>query len=303
MTRDLFRRYVWLVDTVKNGKKMTFDEISRAWDISAFNVDHSKLALRTFHNHREAIDNLFGIKILCDRSDHHYYIPGHTDQSTNLKLWMLQSLSFDHLVREEGKDVESRMVFDQTPEQKFGLISIVDAMKRSVTVSFTYRAEGKERETEVEIEPYAVRFCDNSWSVLGKKTSTGEMKNYLLPRMSNIELTDTRFKFPHGFSASAYFNKFVGHQIADDKPMESITVKVNEKIRDGLKGFPLHKSQRETESHGEFSIFEMEAVPTDELIEKLLILGPDLEVLSPQSLRDKINERLKEISCLYQHAE
>ena len=74
MKRDLFRRYVWLVDVIRHAKSITYEEISELWKESPLNTDQSPLALRTFHNHRDAIAQLFGIRIHCNRSDHEYYI-------------------------------------------------------------------------------------------------------------------------------------------------------------------------------------------------------------------------------------
>ena len=62
MTRDLFRRYIWLVETVYSSGRITFEEIANKWKRSSLN-NGTSLVLRTFHNHRAAIEELFGILI------------------------------------------------------------------------------------------------------------------------------------------------------------------------------------------------------------------------------------------------
>lgn len=299
MTRDLFRRYVWLVETVNHGEKLTFEEISRLWDESSFNNNHSKLALRTFHNHREAIELLFGIRILCDRRDHHYYIPEDTTQSTNLKLWMLQSLAFNHLAKLEAYGVEDRMLLDEIPEHMFGLISVIEAMKGNRLLTFDYAYPDAGGSHRLTVAPYSVRFKDNAWFLLGKNVEDDTLNAYRLALISNFKVTDEKFKFPDDFSPKDYFKKFVGNEIGDDLKSETIVIKARGNARRKLRALPLHDTQKETQSDEEYSIFTIEAVPTTDLFENLLLMQCEAEVLEPVSLRDEIKKRLQSIMEMY----
>ena len=44
---------------------MTFEEIAKNWETSNLN-DGKPLARRTFHEHRKAIKELFGVEIKCN---------------------------------------------------------------------------------------------------------------------------------------------------------------------------------------------------------------------------------------------
>src|SRR5574344_1418920 len=76
MVSDIFGRYVWLVDTLRRHKRLTFEEINDLWvesDLSYGNSDD--LTLRTFHNHRKAIKDIFDVDIDCDmKGGYKYYI-------------------------------------------------------------------------------------------------------------------------------------------------------------------------------------------------------------------------------------
>lgn len=299
MTRDLFRRYVWLVETVKKGKKLTFDEISRLWDESKFNINRSKLALRTFHNHREAIDQLFGIKVLCDRSDHHYYISEDSTQSTNLKLWMLQSLAFDHLPQTEGREVVDRMVFDEIPGHMFGLISMIEAMKKNLLVRFNYAYPDSKGSNSLVVAPYCIRFKDNTWFLLGKNVDNDKLEAFSLPLISRLKVLDMTFKMPDNFSPSEFFRQFIGSSIDSDDKVETIEIKVTGNARNRLRVIPLHVTQKEQELDDKNSIFTFEAVPTTDLVENLLVMQCEAEVLRPDSLRENIKNRLHEMIEIY----
>lgn len=300
MTRDLFRRYVWLVETVKKGKKLTFDEISRMWDRSAFNVDRSPLALRTFHNHREAIELLFGIRILCDRRDHQYYIPEETAQPTNLKLWMLQTLAFRHLAEIEADDVKDRFLLDEVPEHMFGLITMIEAMKRNRLLRFNYAYEDAYGSHKRLVAPYCIRFYNHEWYLIGKEMDNETIEAYNLPLISDFKMTETKFKMPEDFNPSDYFRKFIGNEINDKGEMETIEIKARGRALDRLKALPLHGSQEIVTEDEDEAVFRIEAVPTTDLIDQLLTMQTEAEVLQPASLREEMKNRLQRMLENYQ---
>jgi hypothetical protein len=57
MAKNLFDRYIWLVDTIYQAGKITFEEINECWlrnDLS----EGKEIPLRTFHNQRTAIEDI-----------------------------------------------------------------------------------------------------------------------------------------------------------------------------------------------------------------------------------------------------
>lgn len=69
MAKNYFERYIWLIDTINRHGHISFSDISRLWARSPLNqLRENYLPERTFHNHRQAILNTFGIEIKCDRS-------------------------------------------------------------------------------------------------------------------------------------------------------------------------------------------------------------------------------------------
>ena len=73
----LIRRYVWLIDTIRRAGHITFEEINRKWmNERTLRLEHEDdLPERTFHRHRQAIADIFGIDILCNRyNGNTYYI-------------------------------------------------------------------------------------------------------------------------------------------------------------------------------------------------------------------------------------
>lgn len=64
MAKGLFDRYIWLIDTIYRAGKITFEEINKRW-LRTEMSNGEEIPLRTFHNHRKAIETMFDINIEC----------------------------------------------------------------------------------------------------------------------------------------------------------------------------------------------------------------------------------------------
>ena len=87
MAKGLFDRYIWLIDTIYRAGKITFEEINKRW-LRTEMSNGEEIPLRTFHNHRKAIETMFDINIECNkRSGYYYYIENADDiDKDNLEL-------------------------------------------------------------------------------------------------------------------------------------------------------------------------------------------------------------------------
>ena len=72
MAKNKINNLIWLVDTINRHGKISFAEINEKW--LAGDKERKKIPLRTFHNHRRDIEDMFDINIECDKSTNSYYI-------------------------------------------------------------------------------------------------------------------------------------------------------------------------------------------------------------------------------------
>ena len=298
MKRELFRRYVWLVDVIRHAKKITFDELSALWDNSPLNAEKAPLALRTFHNHREAIEHLFGLRISCDRSSgNRYYIDEGGDPALcRLKVWMLQTLSLGHL-NSRMSQIRDRIMIDEVPEEKFGVLAIVDALETSHKVILTHSGRGEKG--VLTVDPYGLRFWHNSWFLVAYNPEDDEIQSFDLRFIETIAVSPEKFHYPARFSIHEHFSRTFGPNGDPEDECLDIRLKVNGRLRDRLRAHPLHPSQTEVKTFGSSSIFDFQLIPTEEFMQVMLSLGPKAEVLSPASLRDSIRLRVEEMAKNY----
>ena len=97
MVKDLFRRYVWLVDVVYRAGRLTFEEINERWRRTEMSGGED-LPLKTFHNHRHAIADIFGIDIECNRKGGYYYYIENADdiEKGGVRAWLLNTFAVNN---------------------------------------------------------------------------------------------------------------------------------------------------------------------------------------------------------------
>ena len=74
MISKTFNRYIWLLNTLLQHKQLSYEEMNVLWKECRLG-NGVQLSLRTFHQHKNAVEELFGIEIKCNPSNgYKYYI-------------------------------------------------------------------------------------------------------------------------------------------------------------------------------------------------------------------------------------
>lgn len=115
MISKTINRYIWLLDTLQKRNKLTYEEISDLWKESNLG-DGKPLPLRTFHQHRDAIEELFGVKIKCDLTDGYRYFIDNPQAMRNdrTRRWLLDSFSLSNMII-AGHNMNGRILFKHIP--------------------------------------------------------------------------------------------------------------------------------------------------------------------------------------------
>ena len=93
-TSYLIKRYVWLVETIYNNGRISFEDINKKWRNSSLNDDEKDIPLSTFIDHRRGIEEMFDVNIDCDRRDGNKYYIENADElnKSDIRNWMLNTL-------------------------------------------------------------------------------------------------------------------------------------------------------------------------------------------------------------------
>ena len=88
-----------------------------------------------------------------------------------------------------------------------------------------------------------------------------------------------------------YFDNVIGVTVAD-APVQDIKLRFSQKRLQYVLTKPIHKSQKCSDPDN--GIISLQLIPNRELESLILSFGPDVEVLEPLSLRNQIQEKVKE---------
>ena len=297
MAKNYFNRYVWLIDTINRHGHISRKELSDLWEDSTVNETGEELYERTFHNHREAILETFGIEIKCDRSLGYYIANSDDLEGDGIRQWLLESLSMNNLLN-ESSDMRDRILFEKIPSSQKWLPVIVNAMRDKMTVEVTYQSFWKDEQSTFILHPYCLKLFKQRWYVLGRGDGYDDPWIYALDeRMKNVIPQKKALKMPAKFNAAEFFGKYFGVILDDRKPTPVKIKVVSDQVR-YIDSLPLHDTQKLIEETPEYGIFEYYLVPTYDFRQELLSHGPDVEVLEPKELRDEIKA---DIALMYKN--
>ena len=68
----LFKEYIWLIGTIHRHQRLTFEELNYHW-VKTEMSGGLPMARSSFNRHRDAILDMFGIIIDCDKRDGYRY--------------------------------------------------------------------------------------------------------------------------------------------------------------------------------------------------------------------------------------
>ena len=298
MASKAINRYVWLLNTLMQRKSLTFKEICDLWDRSSLN-DGKALALRTFHQHREAIAELFGVEIVCDTNSYKYSIAQPEELKNNsAQQWLFNSFAISNTI-EAGRNMKDRILFEEIPSGAEFAQTVVDAMQQNKVLFVDYKPFQGEK-FELYLQPYAMRVYNQRWYVVGRFKESGSIRNIALDRILHMEITDEVFSLPEEFDASDYYAHTVGIFVNEALKPQRVVLRTYGVSTEYMRTVPLHHSQREIATNGnEYSDFEYYLNLTPELTGKLLSKGDWVEVLEPKSLREEVKKYADSISNLY----
>lgn len=290
MAKEIFSRYIWLVDLIYRSKKITFDDINKRWmrtDMS----EGKPLPLRTFHNWIDKVEEVFDINIICNKRGGYYYAIENVEdlEKDGLRNWLLNTFSVNNLIH-ESYPLKQRILVENIPSGRAFLTPIIEAMREGRIIRFLYQSYWWNEPKMVEAEPYCVKVFKQRWYVVVRNRMHEALRIYALDRILSLDLTDVTFEYPADFDPQAYFNASFGIIVDEECEIEAVQIKVYNNQSQYLRALPLHHTQKEIAKTDDYSIFEYILRPTYDFKQELLSHGDDIEVLSPAWLREEIKK-------------
>lgn len=298
MSRDLFSRYVWLVDTIKSYGSISRRELDECWRRSPFS-DGDPLPRRTFFNYRAAIEQLFKLNIVYDTHTNSYSIEDIDEQNNFMNEWLLNSKAI-HSILSDSRDVASMIFLEDVPSAREFLSTAISSLKEHRPMVFDYHPYTRLSPTQgIVVEPYFLKIFRQRWYVTGRNVREDAIKTYALDRMSNARLAKNQYEIPSDFDANAYFRDSFGI-IFNQGEVKEIVIRVEPRQAKYFRALPLHRSQQETIGDG-YSIFRYKMKISDDFVQELLSHGPKVTVVEPPELKAIVMASLQASIANYSH--
>ena len=317
MPANQFGRYVWLVDTLRHYKHLSYKEINDKWQKSGLSYgDGDDLPLRTFHNHRKAIQDIFNIIIELDPDvkGYKYHIMNPRElKGNNFRSWLIDSYATLNQIQADCK-LKDRVEFEEIPSGNTWLTLFMQAIRENKVVEITHQGFGKDYANTFEIEPYCLKVVKRRWYIiannpyyvlLNKKhkgeecySPRKEIRAYGLDRISEASILDKTFVMKKNFDMKKFYKGCTGI-IPSDDPIEHVVLRAYWNAPDYLRTLPLHESQKELESDEESATFSYDVKLTYDFMQLIMQQGDQVEILEPKKLRDQMRNLAKTLTSYY----
>ena len=172
------------------------------------------------------------------------------------------------------------------------LSEVIDATVNHTPLIICYKTY-KGKELISTFHPYHVKQYNNRWFLFGYEEESDKIANKALDRIQRISLANVPYKPNTSIDFAHFFDDIVGVSIPyDDVKKETIILRFTEARFPYVTSKPIHKSQKVLSEDD--CTLSLEVKLTRELEQQVLSFGADVEVLSPDSFRDQIGEKIKE---------
>ncbi len=200
-----------------------------------------------------------------------------------------------HLQTTVGTSVAPVIGFDENPDLK-GMkyfTPLFNAITERKTIRITYHPFDSDEIIDV-VHPYYLKEYNQRWFLFGLNDSFKTISNFALDRIESLELTNTKFIENTEIDFAHYFDNVIGVSVKSNKPVEEVRLWVDKEQLPYMLSKPIHKTQRiETKNDDGSAIVAINVVQNFELQQLLLSFGERVNILSPQSLKDEILDRIK----------
>ena len=163
----------------------------------------------------------------------------------------------------------------------------------------------------IYFHPYLLKEYNRRWYVLGLTEDDRQPLCFGLDRLDDVVPQPSRKYLPYDGQFDEWFDDIIGVTNYQDKPVQRILFWVSDDSKKYVETKPLHESQikysgkSEEEYRAQYpdldsgAFFSIDCRENYELIRELMSFGENLIVLSPESIKTKIIEKISAMSKKY----
>lgn len=284
----IVKRYIAILGRLSNQKKATFQQLMNA--IELMGGEDMKISLRTFQRMINDIEDLFQVKIKCNK-DGFYYIAESEEALNNSKI--IQSLQFFNY-QKYLENFENKIAYDKSclVGQQF-IYDIQNAIKEKICLQFDYtKYQSSERVIERrEVTPYGLKEYRGRWYLVGFDNLKNEIRIFGLDRISNLTESNMRVSAPMDFNIHDFFKHSIGISVDKDDISEYVELAFSNTLAGYIRNFPIHPSQIIVSEDEKGIVVRIRTYINLELVNELMSYSDDIKILKPAKLKKMMLKR------------
>lgn len=191
--------------------------------------------------------------------------------------------------------------------------TLFDNISNEVVIRLSYHTFSDETIRSIDFHPYLLKQYNDRWFLLGAADTDQKILNFALDRIDKVEPLPEKKFIACPEDIYERFEDIVGVTLYEDRQVEHIVCWVSDASKGYVNTKPVHESytpykgEKESLLHEQYPqlegglFFSIDCIPNFELIRELCSFGGNLVVLSPESIRDEIKNRLKAHLSQYQN--
>ena len=184
--------------------------------------------------------------------------------------------------------------------------TLFDYISNEVVIRLSYHTFQDPTIRSIDFHPYLLKQYNDRWFLLGAADSDKKMLNFALDRIDKVEPLPEKKYIDCPEDIYERFDDIVGVTLYEDRQVEHILCWVNDSSKGYVNTKPIHESYtpikgaKDVELHEQYQhlegglFFYINCIPNFELIRELCSFGGNLVVLSPDTIRKEIKNRLQE---------
>lgn len=175
------------------------------------------------------------------------------------------------------------------------LETLYQAVVQQKAVSMTYQSFRAKEANQFTFHVWWLKEYKNRWFAVGIKNQLSEVLHLALDRIIECSIDDDKpFRANEHLQPEAFYQHVIGVTVSPNQRPRRVRLLVAAAHAPYLETKPLHSSQVTLERQQEGVVIELFVQLNFELEKEILGFGEIIKVLSPDALRKRIQQRLKE---------
>ena len=189
--------------------------------------------------------------------------------------------------------------------------TLFDSISNEVVIKLSYHTFADATIRNIDFHPYLLKQYNDRWFLLGAADSDKKILNFALDRIDQVEPLPEKRYLECPDDIYERFEDIVGVTLYEERQCEHILCWVSDSSKGYVDTKPMHESytpykgDKEIELHSLYPklegglFFGIDCIPNFELIRELCSFGSDLIVLSPNSIKKEIIDRIYKMNEKY----